>query len=145
MSTGARRVLWLIVGLGFALRAGWALYAQGEAPVDWFYSGDQFSYYYYGNEIAHGRGYLSYISGDATSYYPIGYPAILGLLFFVVLHTPIPDDLLAASTLFHVLLGTATVALVFVAGRAVGGIRTGLVGSALFAVWPNAIFLGPTL
>ena len=104
MTHRQRHVLWAVIAVGFALRLAWALYARGEAPTDWRQSGDQFSYYHYGSEIARGRGYISYITGEATAYYPIGYPAILGVLFFVVLHTPIPDDLMLATALLHVVL-----------------------------------------
>ena len=145
MTRTGRRLLWGIVAIAFGLRLAWALYARAEPPVEWYRSGDQYSYYYYGSEIAQGRGYLSYISGEATAYYPIGYPAILGALYFVVLNSPVPDNLLLATTLFHVVLGTATVGLVFLVGRAVGGARAGLAAAAVLAVWPNAVFLGPTL
>ena len=140
MTTGERRTLWVVVAVAFGLRLGWALYARGEPPVDWFYSGDQFSYYHYGSEIARGRGYISYITGQATAYYPIGYPAILGALYFVVLHTPIPDNLLFATTLFHVVLGTLSVGLAFVVGRAVATVRVGLLAAALLAVFPNVVY-----
>ncbi len=140
MTAVERRVLGGIVVVAFVARLVWALYARAEPPVDWFYSGDQFSYYHYGSEIARGRGYISYITGEATAYYPIGYPAILGALYFVVLHTPIPDNLLLATTLFHVVLGTASVALAFVVGRALASVRVGLVAAGLLAVFPNVVY-----
>jgi 4-amino-4-deoxy-L-arabinose transferase-like glycosyltransferase len=140
MTVRQRQALWAIIVVGLALRLGWALYARGDAPDAWQESGDQFSYFHYGREIAEGRGYVSYITGDATAYYPIGYPAILGVLFFVVLHTPIPNDLLLATALFHVALGTASVALVFLVGRAVASVRVGLVAATLLAVFPNVIY-----
>jgi Dolichyl-phosphate-mannose-protein mannosyltransferase len=145
VTTAQRRALWGIVAVGFGLRLAWVLYARGEPPVEWFRSGDQYSYFHYGEEIARGHGYLSYISGEPTAYYPIGYPAILGALYFVVLHTPIPDNLLMATSLFHVVLGTATVWLVFRVGRAVSGVPGGLAAAAVLAIWPNAIFIAPTL
>lgn len=140
MTVWERRLLWVLVAAAFGLRLAWALYARGDAPDAWQESGDQFSYFHYGSEIAHGRGYVSYITGEATAYYPIGYPAILGVLYFVVLHTPIPDNLLLATALFHVVIGTASVALVFVVGRALAGVRVGLVAAALLAAFPNVIY-----
>lgn len=140
MTALERRLLAVIIALGFGARLAWALYARAEPPVDWFLSGDQFSYYHYGSEIARGRGYISYITGEATAYYPIGYPAILGALYFVVLHTPIPDNLLFATTLFHVVVGTASVALVFVVGRALASVRVGLLAAGLLALFPNVIY-----
>lgn len=135
-----RRLLWAIVAVGFGLRLAWALYARADPPVDWFLSGDQYSYYHYGSEIARGRGYIGYITGVATAYYPIGYPATLGALYFVVLHTPIPDNLLLATALFHVVVSTASIWLVFVVGRAMASARVGLVAAALMALFPNVVF-----
>lgn len=140
MTRRQRQTLWAVVAIGFALRLGWALYARGDAPHAWQESGDQFSYFHYGSEIARGHGYISYITGEATAYYPIGYPAILGTVFFVVLHTPIPDNLMLAAALLHVVLGTASVALTFLVGRAVANVRVGLIAAALLAVFPNVVY-----
>lgn len=145
MTVLQRRALWAIVTIGLLLRLGWVLYAQPEPPDTWYLAGDQFSYFHYGNEIARGRGYISYITGEATAYYPIGYPALLGALYFVVLHTPITDDLMMATAIFHLLLSVASVWLMFVVGRAVAGVRTGLVAAGILAVFPNVIFQVPTI
>jgi len=135
-----RWALRLILVTGVCLRLAWALYARPAAPVSWYLSGDQFSYYHYGVEIARGNGYVSYVTGDATAYYPIGYPAILGALYFAVLHSPVPDDLMLATALLHVVVGSASVALVWVIGTALGGVRVGLLAAGLYAVFPNMIF-----
>ncbi len=140
MTVLERRVLWTIVAVGFALRLGWTLYARGAPPVDWFVSGDQYSYYRYGSDIAQGKGYIGYLTGVATAYYPIGYPALLGALYFVVLHTPIPDNLMMATALLHVVVSTASVVLLFIIGRAMAGVRTGLMAAALLAGFPNVIY-----
>ncbi|MEX2292554.1 MAG: hypothetical protein WD691_02100 [Acidimicrobiales bacterium] len=140
MTASARRTLWAIIAIGFGLRLTWALYARGAPPVDWFVSGDQYSYYHYGSEIARGRGYVGYVTGTATAYYPIGYPALLGILYFVVLHSPVPDNLMLATALFHAVMGAASVALVFVVGRALAGVRVGLLAAGLLAMFPNIIY-----
>ena len=145
MTRAERAALWAIVGVALGLRLAWALYARGEAPVHWFSSGDQYSYYRYGVDIAEGRGYVGYLTGTATAYYPIGYPAILGALFFIVLHTPITDDLMLTAALFHVVVSTASVGLVFLVGRRVAGVRAGLIAAALFALFPNLVFQVATL
>jgi 4-amino-4-deoxy-L-arabinose transferase-like glycosyltransferase len=64
----------------------------------------------------------------------------LAALYFVVLHTPIPDNLLLATALFHVVLGTASVVLAFVVGRAVANVRVGLLAAALLAAFPNVVY-----
>lgn len=140
MTVTQRWVLWVILGVGFALRLAWALHARGEPPVDWFLSGDQYSYFRYGSDIAKGEGYIGYLTGEATAYYPIGYPGLLGALYFVVLHTPIPDNLMLATALLHVVLGSASVGLVFIVGRAMAGVRVGLLAAALLALFPNIIY-----
>lgn len=140
MTAAQRRWLWAIVVVGFGVRLAWALYARPAPPLHWDRSGDQFSYYYYGGEIARGHGYVSYITGQATAYYPIGYPALLGAVYFVLLHTPLTNDLMLATALLHVVLGAASVALVFVVGRAMVGVRVGLLAAAVLAVFPNIVY-----
>lgn len=140
MTTTQRRLLWGIVATAAALRLGWAVAVRPLPPVDWFWSGDQFSYFHYGNEIARGRGYISYVTGDATAYYPIGYPALLGALYWIVFNTPIPDNPLFATALFHVAISTASVWLVFVIGRAMASVRVGLLAAAAMALFPNLVY-----
>src|SRR5690606_33099836 len=74
LTRGERRWLLVIVAVAAVLRIAWLAYAHSEPPVS-VESGDQWSYWYYANEIADGRGYVSYVNGEATAYYPIGYPA----------------------------------------------------------------------
>lgn len=140
MTAAERRALWAILAVGFGLRLAWALLVRPEPPVAWYESGDQFSYYHHGVQIARGNGYLSYITGQATAYHPIGYPAILAAVYFVVLHTPIPDNLLLATALLHVAVSTASVGLVFVITRAVAGVRAGLVAAGVMALFPNLVY-----
>src|SRR5918995_892852 len=61
-----------IVVVAFALRLGWVLAVRTSAPTHWMLSGDQYSYYYYGREIAEGHGYVSYMTGGPTPAYLIG-------------------------------------------------------------------------
>jgi 4-amino-4-deoxy-L-arabinose transferase-like glycosyltransferase len=129
-----------IVAIAFALRLGWVLYADVSPPLAWQLSGDQFSYYHYGREIAAGRGYESYITGEPTAYYPIGYPATLAVLYWLVSHTPVPNDYMLATNLLHAAAGTASVALTYVIGRKLFGRLAGLLGAAILAVFPNIVF-----
>jgi 4-amino-4-deoxy-L-arabinose transferase-like glycosyltransferase len=137
---GEHRALVAIVVVAFAVRLGWVLWWQPTEPTVWQESGDQFSYYHYGREIAAGRGYVHYVRGLPTAYYPIGYPALLAALFFVVGHTPIPDDYMMALNVQNVVVGTASVVLAYVIGRALFGERGGLVGAGILAVFPNIVF-----
>jgi 4-amino-4-deoxy-L-arabinose transferase-like glycosyltransferase len=151
----ARRRRWVvgILALAGGLRLTWAIYAAREPLA--LLSGDPFSYFHYGQEIAAGRGYLSYAfdfaGGDsggsgpvATAYFPVGYPAVLGGLFWLVQHTPIPDDLPTAGAVFQAALGTASVGLTFVIVERLFGGATALVASVLMAVMPNLVFYTAT-
>lgn len=137
---------WLIaiLSVGALLRLAWALYATQE-PTSPIVSGDPFNYFYLGQEIAAGRGYVNMATGEPTAYYPVGYPAVLGVLFWFVQHSPLPDDLALAATLLNVVLGTASVALVYVIARHVFGVRTGLLAASIMALFPNPIFYVATL
>ena len=134
------RWLFGILGLSAVLRFAWLAYAKSEPPVRWDLSGDQYSYWYYGNEIAAGRGYIHYITHTATAYYPIGYPAILAGIFWLALHTPITNDLMLVAGIFHAVISVATVWLTFVVARRLFGVRAGLVAAAVLAVFPNVIY-----
>ena len=134
------RAVVAIVVVAFVLRLAWVLWWHPSEPTVWQESGDQFSYYHYGREIAAGNGYVHYVRGVPTAYYPIGYPAILAALFFVVGHTPIPDDYMMALNIQNVVVGTASVVLAYVIGRALFGERGGLAGAAILAVFPNLVF-----
>ncbi|HUP86316.1 MAG TPA: hypothetical protein VM143_11675 [Acidimicrobiales bacterium] len=141
----ARIVLVLVVAFG--LRLAWAL-TTTRTPIV-VESGDAYSYFFYGRQFARGGGYLNLDgSGRATAYYPPGYPAILGGLFWLLLHTPLPDRsaaLAMAGSLLNVAFGTGSVLLLHVILRTMATERTALIGAALLALWPNAIFYVSTL
>ena len=139
------RWLVLITAVAFGIRLAWLLYAKAAPPTSWLGAGDQYSYWYYGNEIAAGHGYVGYVTHQPTAYYPIGYPALLAALFFVVVHAHLPGDLMLWAGLMHVGFATATVALVFFIGRRVFNRTVGLIAAALLAVFPNAIYQVTTL
>ena len=129
-----------IVAVAFGLRLAWLLWARTEAPLDWLQAGDQYSYWYYGNEIAAGRGYVGYITHVPTAYYPVGYPAILAGLFWVLNQLHLDSHLFFAGGLLHVAVSTATVALVIYIGTRTFNSRVGLIAGALVAAWPNLIY-----
>ncbi len=125
------------LGVGFGLRLAFGLWTMRATPT---ILGDQYSYWYFGNEIAHGRGYISYSTGSATSYYPIGYPALLGVVYWFGLHTPLPDNQPLITMIVHLLMSSASIALVyFVAHRMFSDRSTGH-RIALIAAWVVALF-----
>ena len=143
-----RKVDWpivAVVAIAAIVRFGFGMAAMdGPVPATWITAGDQYSYWYYGDQIAHGHGYISYTNGEATSYYPIGYPATLATVFWIQDHTPIPDDQPMAVALLHAAMGTTTVFFVWLIGRASLGRRLGLLAAAVVALFPNLIFNVPT-
>src|SRR5688500_19252352 len=82
MFDGARR-LPLAVGLaalaGFAARAGWCVVAARRPEV----AGDPFAYLQHADDLAEGRGYVTYFFARPTAYFPPGYPGLLGALLWV--------------------------------------------------------------
>ena len=153
------RWLTAILILAAVLRIVWVVYAARE-PQELH---DPTFYFFYGAQIAEGRGYRlptleealliapnaieeavergdPLPAGEPTAYYPIGYPAALGAVFALVKHTPIPDNLVLAGAFFNVFLGVATVALVYQVGRRLFGVGVGLLAALWLAVFPNLIF-----
>jgi 4-amino-4-deoxy-L-arabinose transferase-like glycosyltransferase len=144
----SRQTWWLIgiVGVAAILRIAWLAYANVAPPVSVNQSGDSFSYWYYGNEIANGNGYINFANGEATAYYPIGFPAILGAIYWLANHVPLVDlDLMLVTGAYHVVIATGIVALTFVTGRRVAGPRAGLIAAAVMAVFPNMIYQVTTI
>ncbi|MGH9112092.1 MAG: ArnT family glycosyltransferase [Acidimicrobiales bacterium] len=135
-----------IVAVAAVVRLAWLAYANVEPPDSFIPSGDSYSYWYYGNEIAHGNGYIGYVTGEATAYYPIGFPAILGALYWLGNHTPVVEwNLMLLTGVFQVVVSVATVWLTFVVGRRLVGPRAGLIAAGLLAVFPNVVYQVTTI
>lgn len=117
------------------LRIVWVVYAA--RPPQEFH--DPLFYVFFGGQIANGDGYRL-TDGSPTAYYPVGYPAALGALFFFVRHTFLPDDYANAIGFFQTFLGVATAGLAFYAGRRIFGVAVGMVGALWIALFPNLIF-----
>jgi Dolichyl-phosphate-mannose-protein mannosyltransferase len=151
MTVRQRRALFAVLAVAAAARLAWALYATEEPRFPLAGGGDAFSYYVSGRELAAGDGYVSFAirvsDGIAvpTAYFPIGYPAMLGGLFWIVGHTPIPDNFPLAGSLLNVVLGTLSVGLVFVIAGQIFDTRVGLIAAALTAAFPNLVYYTATL
>lgn len=130
-------VRWLaaIAALAVVLRIVWVLYAA-RLPQGLH---DPTLYYFFGNRIAQGRGYTD-LEGLPSAYFPIGYPAALGGVFALVLHTPIPDNLIRAGAFFNVFVGVATIPLAYYVARRLFSPTVGLLAALWLAVFPNLIF-----
>ncbi|MEO6126348.1 MAG: phospholipid carrier-dependent glycosyltransferase [Ilumatobacteraceae bacterium] len=148
LRTREGRAFAIVVVAGLVLRLGWGLWSMREVPSS---LSDQFSYWYYGNEMAHFRGYISYnviaggnsiavqSTGMATSYYPLGWPALLGVVYWLGLHTCVPDDQAKLTAVTQALLSTGSVALVYFVARKSFNHRIGIIAGVIVALFPSLI------
>jgi hypothetical protein len=134
------RLLALVLAIAAVLRIIWVLYAMREPQG----VHDPAFYFGFGQSIADGGGYhlptVGSITAGSSAYYPIGYPAMLGALYFIVNRTPIPDDLVLATGFLQVFLGVVSVALVYGIGRRLSTPTVGLLAALWLALFPNLIF-----
>ncbi len=139
-----RRYLVAIVLTALAVRLVWVIIAA-RPPV----GGDPVAYMFSGETLARGQGYRSVVGTlqqvplrdlPKTAFYPIGYPGTLGALFWIVFHTPIPDNLPKTVGVFQALLGVGTVILTSELARRVFGNRVAVLTAAIVALWPNLVF-----
>ena len=117
-----------IVTLAGALRLAWVLYADTE-PF-WFF--DPWSYDRLAASLAEGRGYVNEV-GQPTAYYPPGYPAVLGFVYWLAGHRPMAGEAL------NLVLGALTAGLVYWIGRRAFGKAAGLLAALAFAVFPSHV------
>ncbi|HXF51947.1 MAG TPA: glycosyltransferase family 39 protein [Dehalococcoidia bacterium] len=129
-----------IVALALAVRATWAVYA--DRPPQGL--NDPLMYDILAHQIAAGNGYTR-LTGEPFAYYPVGFPAALGGVYWLLDHTPLPDQYILAGKVMNAILGAATTALVFVLGRRVLGAAAGASAAFLHAVFPGQVFYTGTL
>lgn len=125
----------MIVLSALAVRLAWVAYAARE-PRGFH---DPTLYLVFSARIADGHGF-TYANGEATAYYPVGYPGALGAIVWLVKLTPIPDDIPKTAAALNLVLGIGTVLLTFEVGRRLFNNRVGLLSAAIVALWPNLIF-----
>ena len=126
----SEHVLWLaaVLSVALALRVVWAAFSQWEPiPGD-----DAYRYHLAATALVDGQGYV-HINGEPTAFWPPGYPLLLAALYAVF-----GESIVAAQAL-NVVLGTATVGIVYLLGRKLLGQRPALVGAAIVAAFPSLI------
>jgi 4-amino-4-deoxy-L-arabinose transferase-like glycosyltransferase len=127
------RVLACITAAGLVVRLAWAVSRRNLSI-----GGDAFFYHYGANLLVHGKGFIA----------PFQYYVFHGLHVQAADHPPlyllflaVPSTLGIGTPLTHLVwsasCGTATVVVVGLLGRRVGGARVGLIAAALAAVYPN--------
>lgn len=122
--------------VGLVLRVAWVLYAH-RPPLGLY---DPARYAGYADLIADGSGYVQFTSGEATAYYPPGYPGFLAALEWLGRHTFLTDDLTLLGGLVQALLGAGTVLLTGLLARRLLGPAAGVVAAGVSALYPNLVF-----
>jgi hypothetical protein len=116
-----------LIGLvALALRLSYVL-AGGGNDV----SGDGGFYFAAANLMVDGGGYVNPWNGIPTAAHPPAWPVLLGLPALMGLDSLLPHQVFAC------VVGTATVVIVGLAGRAVAGRRVGVLAAAITAAYPN--------
>jgi 4-amino-4-deoxy-L-arabinose transferase-like glycosyltransferase len=126
--------LGLLAALALAVRLFYTLAYSKGVP----FTGDAFTYHLVGGQIADGNGFVRpateaipspFGTGPTAEHAPL-YELFLGALSFLGI------DSVSAQKSVSCLLGTATVALVGLAGRSLAGERAGLIAALLAALYP---------
>jgi len=65
-----------LLAISFVIRMSWIILISPEPVCDFEY------YYNFGISIAQGRGF-AWKNGILTAFWPVGYPAFLGMVFYV--------------------------------------------------------------
>ena len=118
-------MLWLVLAMALALRAGFGLTREGLTA-----STDE------ANWDAQAKIYLHHglLHPDSGTYRPPLYPLMVAAIYEVC------GQNLLAVRLWQAFLGTITCALLFGIGRHLGGERCGLIAAALGAFYPIMVF-----
>ena len=134
------RFLVVVLIVAFVVRLAWCLYAA-RTPTSF---GDPFSYLTHADELARGKGYVTFFYGRPTAYYPVGYPAVLGgVLWAARLVAPGTTAMQVAIGL-NLVCGTATVAVVFALARRLAGTTVARIAAVLVALFPSLILYTAT-
>ena len=126
--------LFLIVIGAFAVRAAYVLAVGRHQPL----IGDAETYHLLAETVSNGRGYVrprELFNGVVipTAEFPPAYPLVLSAASLLGFDTPSWHHMVGAF------LGAATVLLIGLVGRALGGDRLGLVAATLAAIYPQLI------
>jgi 4-amino-4-deoxy-L-arabinose transferase-like glycosyltransferase len=117
------------MGGALVLRLIWIAYSGWQPLPD----DDAYRYDFTARALAAGQGYI-HLNGLPTAFWPPGYPFLLAFAYKLF------GAGVTTAQLLNVLLGTATVGLVYLIGRRTVGERAALVASAIVAAFPSLIF-----
>ena len=127
----------IAVLIGLVARLAWVAWVGHESPVGFY---DPARYATYADQIAKGKGYTFWLTGQATTYYPPGYPWFLGVIGWLQAHGPFGDFLPLAAGLVQAVLGAATALFGALIGRRLISPRAGVLAAFGLALYPNLVF-----
>jgi 4-amino-4-deoxy-L-arabinose transferase-like glycosyltransferase len=126
--------------LGVVARLVWVALAA-RRPEQF---GDPFAYLAHAEDLAEGRGYVTYFFARPTAYYPPGYPGVLGALLWLARLGRGSTTAFEVAITLNVVVGAATVVLTHHAARLVAGARAAAVAAVAVAVWPGLVLYTAT-
>lgn len=129
--SGREHAVWLvlILALAFTFRLVWVGFSQWQPTFD----DDAFRYDFIARSLSEGDGYI-HLNGAPTAFWPPGYPLLLAATYRVF------GASVGVAQLLNVVLGTATVGLVYLIGRRALGSQPALVGASIVAAFPSLVF-----
>jgi len=113
--------LWIMLLTAAALRIGWLLLFSTRVWADGIW------YHGFAQSLAQGKGY-SWPDGTATAYLPIGYPAILSVLYSIF------GEGMRVGKMFNLLLSVGMLPIIYDVYRAVWNERAARMGTMLLAI-----------
>lgn len=141
-----RTWLWMIglAVLGLILRLAWVTYAA-RTPTGLY---DPARYYGIADNIANGKGYVEIFrlgpdgqlaKGQASAYYPPGYPYFVGVIALAVKSGAVPGSVAMVVGVVQAFLGAISAGFLGVIARKVWSARAGVLAAGIMAVYPNLV------
>jgi 4-amino-4-deoxy-L-arabinose transferase-like glycosyltransferase len=131
-----RSALVAVVALAVALRVAWCAAYAREAPG----LADPGFYRLLAVQLADFDGYV--LEGRPTAYYPVGYPAVLGAVFWAGGAVGLESSraLTGMVVAVNLVAGVAGVGFAFLLARRTAGATAGIAAAAVVAAMPNLVF-----
>jgi 4-amino-4-deoxy-L-arabinose transferase-like glycosyltransferase len=120
------------------VRAGWCIVAARRPDV----FGDPFSYLRHAEDIAAGRGYATWIYAKPTAYFPVGYPAVLGGVLWLMGRVASSATAFQAVLVVNMAAAAATIVLTYAVAERVADRRVARLAAGLVAIFPGLVLYG---